>query len=202
MSDATAVRRVPGPELLGHVEGVRQVYAEAFGATPWSQDEGAAGRFAARLAADVIRPGFVAALALDGGVVLGFATAWTTPAAFPADHCYPQVTASLGAERTAAWLCGAREVDELAVLGAARGRSVGAALLDTVTADAPGGRCWLLTSVRAELLRFSRRGRWVDGQSCGDEAGPELDPAQLAAELAVGVVGGGESGVGHCSAHE
>ncbi|WP_371790012.1 hypothetical protein OG285_02425 [Streptomyces sp. NBC_01471] len=46
MNNAIALRRVSGPELLGREAGGRQVYAEAFGAAPWSQDDEAAGRFA------------------------------------------------------------------------------------------------------------------------------------------------------------
>lgn len=177
---AALVRRVSGAELLGRAESLRRLYAEVFGAAPWSQDEEAAARFARRLAGDVTRPGFTAALAVDGDAVLGFATAWTTPASFPAERCYPQVRACLGPARTSTWLCGGREVDELAVLGAARGRGIGAALLDTVTADAPGGRCWLLSSVRARAaLAFYRHLGWAqathpapEGAGCAAFLGP------------------------------
>ncbi|MFD4246006.1 GNAT family N-acetyltransferase [Streptomyces sp. NPDC058525] len=157
-----AVRRVSGAELLRHADGVARVYADAFGTGPWSQDRAAAARYAERLAADVARPGFVAALALDGDAVRGFATGRRTPGVFPSGGCHPQVSAGLGAERTKLWLCGAREVDELAVHGPARGRGLGAALLDAVSADAPDGRCWLLTSVRAEAaMSFYRRLGWA-----------------------------------------
>ncbi|MFB6516143.1 GNAT family N-acetyltransferase [Streptomyces virginiae] len=156
------VRRVSGAELLGFRTAIAQVYADAFGTGPWSQDEAGAVRYLERLAADAVRPGFVAALALDGDAVLGFATGWTTPKTFPTGRCYPQVAAGLGAERTALWLCGGREVDELAVHSTARGAGLGAALLDAVSADAPDGRCWLLTSVRAEgALAFYRHLGWV-----------------------------------------
>lgn len=91
----------------------------------------------------------------------GFATAWTTPDAFPTDRSYGHVAKALGPERVTAWLCGARVVDELAVAPAARGTGAAAALLTAVTEGAPGGRCWLLTSVRAEAaLRFYRREGW------------------------------------------
>ncbi|WP_335934811.1 GNAT family N-acetyltransferase [Streptomyces sp. PTD5-9] len=138
-----------------------------FGPRPQDEDGGVVGcrdaaRYPDRLAGDVTRPGFVAALALDGDEVLGFATGWTTPFPFPSDRCHPQVAACLGAARTAAWLCGGREIDELAVIGAARGRGIGAALLDAVTADAPDGRCWLLTPVRAEAASaFYRHLGWT-----------------------------------------
>ncbi|WP_241788053.1 hypothetical protein [Streptomyces sp. PRh5] len=66
-------------------------------------------------------PGFLAALALDGARVLGFATAWTTPTPFPADRCYPQVAAALGPGRAADLLCDGQEIDELAVHTRPRG---------------------------------------------------------------------------------
>ncbi|MFD0341894.1 hypothetical protein ACFVH0_24975 [Streptomyces sp. NPDC127117] len=92
------------------------------------------------MACDTGRPGFAAALAASGDAVVGFSTGWTTPSVFPAGRCCPQVAAALGAERTAAWLCGGREVDELAVTSTARNQGTGAALLDAVTAGAPDGR--------------------------------------------------------------
>ncbi|MGW0779667.1 GNAT family N-acetyltransferase [Streptomyces sp. NPDC002913] len=95
------------------------------------------------------------------GTVAGFATAWITPDVFPAGRSYGHVAQALGPERVGAWLCGALEVDELAVAPAARGTGLGAALLAAVAETAPGGRCWLLTSVRAEAaLRFYRRAGW------------------------------------------
>ncbi|MEV7399272.1 GNAT family N-acetyltransferase [Streptomyces sp. NPDC091267] len=98
-----------------------------------------------------------------GGVesVVGFATAWTTPCPFPDVRSYPRVSAALGPERTAAWLVGALEVDELALGPRARGSGLAAALLESVTGAATDGRCWLLTSMRAEpALRLYRRLGW------------------------------------------
>ncbi|WP_308292481.1 GNAT family N-acetyltransferase [Streptantibioticus ferralitis] len=93
---------------------------------------------------------------------MGFATAWTTTAPLPAERCYPQVSAALGPERVTSWLHGAREVDELAVLPTLHGRGIGPALLDAVTHDAPDGRCWLLTSVRAtRVLELYQRLGWT-----------------------------------------
>ncbi|MET9109645.1 GNAT family N-acetyltransferase [Streptomyces zhihengii] len=160
---ATAVRRLSGSGLLAHEGDVRRVYREAFAEPPWSEDASVADRFLDRLAGDAARPGFTAAGAFaDGGALVGLATAWTTPTPFPSGRCYPQAAAALGAERTTGWLCGGREVDELAVAASARGRGMGAALLDAVTAEAPGGRCWLLTSVRAPAtIAFYRRRGWT-----------------------------------------
>ncbi|MGW4392988.1 N-acetyltransferase family protein [Streptomyces sp. NPDC004685] len=159
---ATLVRPAAGTLLPDFAEAIRRVYVEAFSAPPWKEDEANADQYLQRLASDVARPGFTAALAMEGGTLLGFATGWTTPSPFPSGRCYPHVAVALGTDRTAAWLCGGREVDELAVTGAARGRGIGAALLDAVTADEPAGRCWLLTSVRAtSTVSFYRRLGWV-----------------------------------------
>ncbi|MEV8315054.1 GNAT family N-acetyltransferase [Streptomyces sp. NPDC059900] len=156
------IRTVSGSRLLLYAEGVRAVYADAFGGAPWREGPEQADGYLRRLRADAARPGFTAALALDGETVLGWATAWTTPRPFPAGRCYPQIAAALGESRTVAWLCGGREVDELAVAGRARGTGAGAALLRTVTADQGDGRCWLLTSVAAEEARaFYERAGWT-----------------------------------------
>ncbi|GAA3215387.1 hypothetical protein GCM10020256_16950 [Streptomyces thermocoprophilus] len=108
------------------------------------------------------RPGFTAALALAGSEVIGFATAWTTVAPFPNDRCYPQAAAGLGVDRTVDWLCGAREIDELAVRSSARGTGLAGELLDAVTEDAPEGRSWLLTSVAStRAMAFYRGQGWT-----------------------------------------
>ncbi|MEW1552236.1 GNAT family N-acetyltransferase [Streptomyces tsukubensis] len=155
------VTGVPGPDLLGLRAGVGRLYEEVFAGPPW-QGAADAGGFLDRLEGDVLRPGFTAAVAFQSGVVAGFATAWTTPIPFPVSRCHPQAGAALGSQRTTSWLCGAREVNELAVAPAARGRGAGSALLQVVTADAPGGRCWLLTPVTAlHALAFYRHQGWV-----------------------------------------
>ncbi|MFB4424405.1 GNAT family N-acetyltransferase [Streptomyces sp. QL37] len=155
------VQLVGGGSLPAYADGIRQVYAAVFSAPPWNEDPSAGARYAERLASDAGRPGFTAALALDGDAVGGFATAWTTPGVFPSDRSYGRVAEALGPGRAAAWLCGGLEVDELAVAPAARGAGLGAALLGAVTGAAPDGRCWLLTSARAEAtLRFYRRAGW------------------------------------------
>ncbi|RSS58286.1 GNAT family N-acetyltransferase, partial [Streptomyces sp. WAC06614] len=156
------VLRLPASELLGHTAGVREVYAGTYGAPPWAEDPGRADDYVRRLADDVKRPGFTAALALDGDLVLGYATAWTTPDSFPTDRCYPYISAALGERHTSAWLCGAREVDELAVAACARGTGLGAALLAAVTEERSDGLCWLLTSVRARAAcAFYERQGWT-----------------------------------------
>lgn len=156
------VRAVSGDRLLAYAQGVRAVYAAAFGGPPWNEAPERADAYLERLADDVHRSGFTAALALDEDAVLGWATAWTTPDPFPAGRCYPSVSAALGESRTAAWLCGAREVDELAVAPQARGAGLGGRLLTAVTEDRADGRCWLLTSMAAhQTLAFYERAGWT-----------------------------------------
>ncbi|MFC8671431.1 GNAT family N-acetyltransferase [Streptomyces griseorubiginosus] len=154
-----AVRVFRDGDLLAHTTALRSVYADAFCAPPWNEDEEKAVEFGERLPVNVRRPGFIAVLAFAGSDLLGFATAWTTPAPFPTDRCYPQAAAGLGPERTAAWLCGAREIDELAVRPGARGTGLAGELLAAVTEDAPDGRSWLLTSVRSTRAMSFYRGR-------------------------------------------
>lgn len=156
------VRSLSGAQLLTRREDARRVYAEAFAGPPWGEDASAADRFVQRLADDAARPGVTAAGVFRYGVLVGLATAWTTPTPFPSGRCYAQAQAALGADRTTGWLCGSREVDELALARAARGQGAGAALLGAVTEGAPGGRCWLLTSVRArEAKAFYQRLGWA-----------------------------------------
>lgn len=84
------------------------------------------------------------------------------PLPFPTDRCYPQAAAGLGPDHTTDWLVGAREIDELAVRPAAHGTGLAADLLEVVTADAPDGRSWLLTSVRSgRAMSFYRRQGWT-----------------------------------------
>ncbi|MER7780041.1 GNAT family N-acetyltransferase [Streptomyces sp. NPDC096191] len=148
--------------LLTHTESLRSVYVDAFCAPPWNEDEARATEFTSRLPANVRRTGFTAATAVSDGDVMGFATAWTTPAPFPADRCHPQAAVGLGHDRTADWLCGAREIDELAVRPTTRGSGLAARLLEAVTEDAPDGRAWLLTSVRnGRAMAFYRRQGWT-----------------------------------------
>ncbi|MBZ6229906.1 GNAT family N-acetyltransferase [Streptomyces olivaceus] len=156
------VRLVPGQRLRPYRDGIRGVYADTFGAPPWNEGPERADAYLDRLDTDINRPGFTAALALDGDAVIGWATAWNTPEPFPTERCYPQVAVALGAQRTRDWVCGAREVDELAVGHRARGTGVGARLLHAVTDDRADGRCWLLTSARAsDTLRFYERAGWT-----------------------------------------
>ncbi|WP_282700124.1 GNAT family N-acetyltransferase [Streptomyces sp. CC219B] len=156
------IRVFKGAELLAHAGELRSVYVDAFCAPPWDEDEDKATEFVDRLPANVRRPGFTAVTAVQSGKIVGFATAWTTLAPFPTDRCYPQAAAGLGADHTAGWLIGAREIDELAVRADARGTGLAGKLLEAVTADAPEGRSWLLTSVQSpRAMSFYRHQGWT-----------------------------------------
>ncbi|MFF0598721.1 GNAT family N-acetyltransferase [Streptomyces antibioticus] len=184
------VRTVGAAALLDHTDALRAVYTDAFCAPPWNEGEEKAVEFVVRLPVNACRPGFTAALAFEGSTLLGFATAWTTPAPFPADRCYPQAAAGLGPSRTARWLCGAREIDELAVRPAARGTGLAGELLRAVTEDAPDGRAWLLTSVRSSrAMSFYRAQGWTqathpspDGDGIAVFLGPRHPARALAAQ--------------------
>ncbi|KPC84944.1 GNAT family N-acetyltransferase [Streptomyces sp. NRRL S-4] len=155
------VRLIEGGSLPAYADRIGQVYADVFSSPPWNEDRSTGALYVERLAADAGRPGFTAALALEADTVGGFATAWTTPRTFPSGRSYGPVAEALGPDRTAAWLCGGLEVNELAVAPAARGTGLGAALLSAVTETAPDGRCWLLTYAHAEAaLGFYRRAGW------------------------------------------
>ncbi|MEU1183719.1 GNAT family N-acetyltransferase [Streptomyces sp. NPDC005820] len=185
MSD---IRIFQGAEVRAHSGALHDVYVEAFCAPPWNEDEEKAIEFLGRLVNDVRRPGFTAALAFTGSDVVGFATAWTTRAPFPTDRCYPQAAAGLGPDHTMAWLVGAREIDELAVRPAAQGTGLAGELLEAVTADAPDGRSWLLTSVRSpRAMSFYRRQGWTqathpspDGKGIAVFLGPHHPARSLA----------------------
>ncbi|MEU1407517.1 GNAT family N-acetyltransferase [Streptomyces sp. NPDC005728] len=158
----TDIRVFKGDQLLTHADALRSVYVDAFCAPPWNEDEDKAEEFAGRLPVNIRRPGFTAVTAVQGGEVLGFATAWTTLSPFPGDRCYPQAAAGLGPDHTVDWLVGAREIDELAVRRGARGTGLAARLLEAVTADAPEDRSWLLTSVKSgRAMSFYRRQGWT-----------------------------------------
>ncbi|MGW6271725.1 GNAT family N-acetyltransferase [Streptomyces sp. NPDC055060] len=190
---ATVVRSLRGEQLLAHTAALRTVYAEAFRVPPWHEDEERVAAFLVRLRDDVRRPGFTAAIALEGADVTGFATGWTTPDPFPAGRCYPQAAAGLGPGRARSWLCGAQEIDELAVRPTAQGTGTGAALLAAM-ADVPDGRVWLLTSVRSpQAMRFYDRQGWTqathpspDGKGLVVFLGPRHPARTLA------VTGGGQ----------
>ncbi|MFJ1568444.1 GNAT family N-acetyltransferase [Streptomyces erythrochromogenes] len=135
-----------GQAVLDLADELVDTYADVFSAPPWNEDEETIRQFGVRLRTDTRRAGFRTALAQSEAGIDGFATAWVTPPAFPANRAYGQVAAQLGRGGVKDLLTGALEIDELAVRPYARGRGTGRALLAEITADAPDQRAWLLTS--------------------------------------------------------
>ncbi|MFF0575439.1 GNAT family N-acetyltransferase [Streptosporangium saharense] len=152
------LERLTGQEILARVPDLVRIYRAAFGGPPWHEDEHAADAFAERLTTDARRPGFTAVLADDNGDPVGFGTAWHTPSPFPTGRAYDLVRAELG-EAVETRLVGALEVDELAVSPHARGRGLGASVLDLLCGGADP--CWLLTAPQAaDAIRFYERLGW------------------------------------------
>ncbi|WP_327283601.1 MULTISPECIES: GNAT family N-acetyltransferase [unclassified Streptomyces] len=150
-----------GRAVLDLVDELVDAYADVFSAPPWNEDEETIRQFSVRLQADSRRRGFRTALAQSAAGIDGFATAWLTPATFPKDRGYAQVSAQLGPQRVRELLTGALEIDELAVRPYARGHGTGRALLTEITADAPDRRAWLLTSRLAiDTVATYRRLGW------------------------------------------
>lgn len=88
---AGGVQVVPGSRLAVYAEGIRAVYADAFGEPPWEEAPALADAYLVRLTDDARRPGFRAALALDEGAVAG-----PCSASWPRRTCPPRRTASRG----------------------------------------------------------------------------------------------------------
>ena len=150
-----------GRAALDLADELLDAYAEVFSAPPWNEGEETIRQFADRLQSDVRRPGFRTVFTQSPAGVDGFATAWLTQEPLPAGRRYAHVAAQLGPERVRDLLVGALEVDELAVRPHARGHGTGRALLREITADAPDGRAWLLTSrLATETVATYRRLGW------------------------------------------
>lgn len=150
-----------GRAVLDLADELVDAYAEVFSGPPWNEGEETIRQFSTRLQTDVRRAGFRTAFAQSATGIDGFATGWLTPAPFPKNRAYPQVAAQLGAARVRELLVGALEIDELAVRGYARGHGTGRTLLTEITADAPEGRAWLLTSrLATDTVATYRRLGW------------------------------------------
>ncbi|WP_426502628.1 GNAT family N-acetyltransferase [Dactylosporangium sp. McL0621] len=150
-----------GPAVRRAVARFADLYRTVFTAPPWSEGEDRVGEFGARLVDDTHRPGFRAVVAHLDGRWVGFSAAWPTQSPFPANRSYGAVLRQLGADRVAAELVGALEVDEVAVGPAAQGRGVGGRLLEAVLATAPDRRAWLLTwTTSPQAVGFYQRHGW------------------------------------------
>ncbi|MGC4940050.1 GNAT family N-acetyltransferase [Kribbella sp. DT2] len=157
-------------DVVGIADELTEAYVEVFTAPPWGhrdQDETRAA-FRQRLAVDAERDGFGAWIErADDGRIAGFVTGWVTPAPFRTDRSYGQVVQRLGAEQVDELLVGAFEIDELGVLGWARGTGLGRRLLATAVEDQPSG-AWLLTWNQAhDTIAFYRRAGWHEPPALG-----------------------------------
>ncbi|WP_327089267.1 GNAT family N-acetyltransferase [Nonomuraea sp. NBC_01738] len=152
------LERLTGEETLARAAELIAIYGPAFSGPPWFEDGYGTADFARRLTTDILRPGFTAVLATEGGVPAGFGTAWPTQAPFPTGRAYDKVRGELG-DTTDTLLTGALEVDELAVGPHARGRGLAGRILGLLRADAP--RAWLLTAPQAgDAIRLYERLGW------------------------------------------
>ncbi|MEV6282810.1 GNAT family N-acetyltransferase [Kribbella sp. NPDC051770] len=161
-------------DILRIADELTDAYVEVFTAPPWTHRDPDETRvaFRKRLDDDARRPGFAAWIERAGdGRIAGFVTGWTTPAPFRTDRAYGKVRERLGAEQTDDLLVGAFEIDELGVLGWARGTGLGRRLLASATEGQPNG-AWLLTWNEAhDTIAFYRRTGWHEPPV----AGPETD---------------------------
>jgi len=166
-----------GPSALRAAGALADLYRAAFCGPPWNEDESRVARFVSRLEGDVDRPGFVAAVARMDGRPVGFGTAWRTPAPFPQDRRYGDVTAQLGGEWVSEWLVGAQEIDELAVSPAAQRRGIGPRILEILTGLGTPAGTWLLTSTKSPVtVPFYRKCGWRQVTEDGTEIVVFLSP--------------------------
>lgn len=107
--------------------GIEEVYLDAFSAPPYHEDRSAARAFVERLRSQADREGHRLPVALEGGRVLGFAYGYTTR---PGQWWHDRVTPELEPSLVERWFADAFVLVEFAVLGGARGRGIGGALLD------------------------------------------------------------------------
>jgi ribosomal protein S18 acetylase RimI-like enzyme len=165
------VERYEG-DVLGIADELTDAYVEVFTAPPWQHRDLEETRvaFRRRLELDAERDGFAACIErAEDGRIAGFVTGWVTPAPFRTDRSYGQVLERLGAEQVDELLVGAFEIDELGVLGWARGTGLGRRLLSTAGDQQPSG-AWLLTWIQAhDTIAFYRRAGWHEPPVKGPE---------------------------------
>ncbi|GAA1531348.1 GNAT family N-acetyltransferase [Kribbella lupini] len=159
-------------DVLGIADELTDAYVEVFTAPPWQHRDLEETRvaFRRRLELDAGRDGFGAWIErAEDGRIAGFVTGWTTPSPFRTDRSYGQVLERLGAEQVDELLVGAFEIDELGVLGWARGTGLGRRLLSTAADHQPSG-AWLLTWNQAhDTIAFYRGVGWHEPPVKGAE---------------------------------
>jgi ribosomal protein S18 acetylase RimI-like enzyme len=161
-----------GVDLLEIADELTGAYVEVFTAPPWEHRDPEETRvaFRRRLEGDVRRDGFRAWVERAGdGRIAGFVTGWVTSAPFRTDRAYGKVLKRLGEEQVQELLVGAFEIDELGVLGWARGTGLGRRLLTTAVEE-QSSRAWLLTWNQAhDTIAFYRRVGWREPLVRGPE---------------------------------
>jgi len=122
-----------------HRQAIRDVYATAFEVTPREGERFLANALDRHVAYEAYR----GLLAIEDGAVAGFTYGYRTQ---PGTWWNLTVAPAMAAAGVADWLSDAFEFVELAVRPEMQGRGIGAALHDTLLADAPGTRALLTTT--------------------------------------------------------
>lgn len=160
-----------GRDVLEIADELTTAYVEVFTAPPFERRDPEQTRiaFRKRLEADAERDGFQAWIErTEDGRIVGFVTGWTTPAPFRTDRSYGSVLDRLGADQVEELLVGAFEVDELGVLGHARGTGLARRLLETATRER--SRAWLLAwNQNHDAIAFYRHLGWQEPEVRGPE---------------------------------
>ena len=138
--DDVDVRVVTAAELAAYAEGIRAVYADAFGGPRGTEGAGAGRCVPGAAGSDADRPGIPGAVALDEGAVLGFRHRLDDPDPFPHQPLLPAGGRRPGSRAhhgVAVRRAGGRRTRR-ARRGA--GQGLGAALLTALTAESADGR--------------------------------------------------------------
>jgi ribosomal protein S18 acetylase RimI-like enzyme len=148
-------------ELTAVRDQILAVYQAAFAEPPYFETEEDVARFAESFTRHAQRAGFRCCVAEDNatGQVLGFAYGYTSQAG---QWWYDRVAAALDQKTIAAWLNGAFEFVELAVIPSMQGQGIGGRLHDALLADLPH-RTAVLSTYQVEIaaLRLYHRKGWL-----------------------------------------
>lgn len=147
---------------LTEVRGqILAVYQATFAEPPYFEKEEDVARFAESLTRHAQRAGFRCCIAEDSatGQLLGFAYGYTSQTG---QWWHDTVARALSQETIAAWLNGAFEFVELAVIPQMQGQGIGSRLHDALLADLPH-RTAVLSTYQAEIpaLHLYRRKGWL-----------------------------------------
>lgn len=155
------IRTLSSQELTAVHDQILAVYQATFAEPPYFEKEEDVARFAKSLARHAQRAGFRCCVAEESvtGQVLGFAYGYTSQAG---QWWYDRIAQVLSQETIAAWLNGAFEFVELAVIPQRQGHGIGGRLHDALLADLPH-RTAVLSTYQAEIaaLRLYRHKGWI-----------------------------------------